>query len=139
MFWTEPDEEEEALLCSPALMARRASESWIVAPPVEVRESTFRQPAHLRSHLLSPGNLKFIATDFLIEKSNGKYGQKKDIYRSIAERIFQKLKRSSCQTSVLTDDMLDRSTAANPLSLQKFQLLRTRLESRRMIRNLCPW
>ncbi|XP_076634414.1 uncharacterized protein LOC143348267 isoform X5 [Colletes latitarsis] len=35
MFWSEPDEEEEALLCSPALMARRASESWIVAPPVE--------------------------------------------------------------------------------------------------------
>lgn len=33
--WSEPDEEEEALLCSPALMARRASESWIVAPPVE--------------------------------------------------------------------------------------------------------
>lgn len=37
MFWSsEPDEEEEALLCSPALMARRASESWIDAPPVEV-------------------------------------------------------------------------------------------------------
>lgn len=39
MFWSEPDEEEEALLCSPALMARRASESWIVAPPVEVRST----------------------------------------------------------------------------------------------------
>ena len=40
MFWSsEPDEEEEALLCSPALMARRASESWIDAPPVEVRAS----------------------------------------------------------------------------------------------------
>lgn len=37
MFWSETtDEEEEALLCSPALMARRASESWIVAPPAEV-------------------------------------------------------------------------------------------------------
>lgn len=36
MFYAEQDEEEEALLCSPALMARRASESWIVAPPVEV-------------------------------------------------------------------------------------------------------
>lgn len=36
MFWVDSDEEEEALLCSPALMARRASESWIVAPPVEV-------------------------------------------------------------------------------------------------------
>ncbi|XP_017878469.1 uncharacterized protein LOC108624031 [Ceratina calcarata] len=36
MLWSEPEsEEEEALLCSPALMARRASESWIVAPPVE--------------------------------------------------------------------------------------------------------
>ena len=36
MFWSEVDEEEEALLCSPALMARRASESWIVSPLVEV-------------------------------------------------------------------------------------------------------
>ncbi|KAJ8683535.1 hypothetical protein QAD02_019327 [Eretmocerus hayati] len=36
MFWAaEPDEDEEALLYSPALMARRASESWIDAPPVE--------------------------------------------------------------------------------------------------------
>ena len=35
MFWSEADEEEEALLCSPALMARRASESWIVSPLVE--------------------------------------------------------------------------------------------------------
>ena len=42
MFWIETDEEEEALLCSPALMARRASESWIVAPPVEVREANSR-------------------------------------------------------------------------------------------------
>lgn len=42
MFWIEADEEEEALLCSPALMARRASESWIVAPPVEVRGANAR-------------------------------------------------------------------------------------------------
>jgi len=42
MFWIEQDEEEEALLCSPALMARRASESWIVAPPVEVRGASPR-------------------------------------------------------------------------------------------------
>ncbi|GAB1868817.1 Junctophilin [Camponotus japonicus] len=40
MFWIESDEEEEALLCSPALMARRASESWIVAPPVEAMPTT---------------------------------------------------------------------------------------------------
>lgn len=31
------DEEEEDLMFSPALLARRASESWIVAPLVEVR------------------------------------------------------------------------------------------------------
>lgn len=30
------DEEEEELMFSPALLARRASESWIIAPPVEV-------------------------------------------------------------------------------------------------------
>lgn len=31
-----PDEDEEDLMFSPALLARRASESWIVEPPVEV-------------------------------------------------------------------------------------------------------
>lgn len=30
------DEDEEDLMFSPALLARRASESWIVAPPNEV-------------------------------------------------------------------------------------------------------
>lgn len=30
------DEEEEDLMFSPALLARRASESWIVTPPAEV-------------------------------------------------------------------------------------------------------
>lgn len=30
------DEEDEDLMFSPALLARRASESWIIAPPVEV-------------------------------------------------------------------------------------------------------
>lgn len=30
------EDEEEDLMFSPALLARRASESWIVAPPVEV-------------------------------------------------------------------------------------------------------
>lgn len=30
------DEEEDDLMFSPALLARRASESWIIAPPVEV-------------------------------------------------------------------------------------------------------
>ncbi|XP_014213472.1 uncharacterized protein LOC106643029 [Copidosoma floridanum] len=38
---SQPDEEEEeALLCSPALMARRASESWIDTPPVEAVPAT---------------------------------------------------------------------------------------------------
>lgn len=34
-YQTEDDEEED-LMYSPALMARRASESWIDTPPVEV-------------------------------------------------------------------------------------------------------
>lgn len=36
MFWTGDEEEEEDLMFSPALMARRASESWINTPPIEV-------------------------------------------------------------------------------------------------------
>jgi hypothetical protein len=38
MFWvgSEEDEEEQNLLFSPALMSRRASESWIDTPPIEV-------------------------------------------------------------------------------------------------------
>lgn len=37
MHWyQEEDDEEEDLMFSPALLARRASESWIIAPPVEV-------------------------------------------------------------------------------------------------------
>ncbi|CAH1396808.1 unnamed protein product [Nezara viridula] len=37
MFWSGEceDEEEEDLMFSPALMARRASESWINTPPIE--------------------------------------------------------------------------------------------------------
>lgn len=35
----EEDEEEEDLMFSPALMARRASESWITTPPTEVSDS----------------------------------------------------------------------------------------------------
>ncbi|KAI5737661.1 hypothetical protein M8J76_015526 [Diaphorina citri] len=37
MFWvgSEEDEEEQNLLFSPALMSRRASESWIDTPPIE--------------------------------------------------------------------------------------------------------
>jgi junctophilin len=38
-MWYNEDEEEEDLLFSPALMARRASESWINAPPIEVMVS----------------------------------------------------------------------------------------------------
>ncbi|XP_054256920.1 uncharacterized protein LOC128999804 [Macrosteles quadrilineatus] len=34
-MWSVEDEEEEDLMFSPALMARRASESWITAPPIE--------------------------------------------------------------------------------------------------------
>ncbi|XP_046675337.1 uncharacterized protein LOC124364142 isoform X2 [Homalodisca vitripennis] len=34
-MWSLEDEEEEDLMFSPALMARRASESWINTPPVE--------------------------------------------------------------------------------------------------------
>lgn len=39
MHWYQEEEyedDEEDLMFSPALLARRASESWIVAPPVEV-------------------------------------------------------------------------------------------------------
>lgn len=37
MHWyQDEDDEEEDLMFSPALLARRASESWIIAPPVEV-------------------------------------------------------------------------------------------------------
>uniref|UniRef100_A0A0A9WAQ6 3-hydroxyanthranilate 3,4-dioxygenase n=2 Tax=Lygus hesperus TaxID=30085 RepID=A0A0A9WAQ6_LYGHE len=35
MFWSAEEEEEEDLMFSPALMARRASESWINTPPIE--------------------------------------------------------------------------------------------------------
>jgi len=38
-MWYNEDEEEEDLLFSPALMARRASESWINTPPIEVTVS----------------------------------------------------------------------------------------------------
>ncbi|XP_011214850.2 uncharacterized protein LOC105234244 [Bactrocera dorsalis] len=31
-----PEEDEEELMYSPALLARRASESWIVEPPIEI-------------------------------------------------------------------------------------------------------
>lgn len=44
MHWYQEDEyedEEEDLMFSPALLARRASESWIVAPPVEVHTFTY--------------------------------------------------------------------------------------------------
>ncbi|KAJ3654493.1 hypothetical protein Zmor_013679 [Zophobas morio] len=45
MLWYQEDEEEENLMFSPALMARRASESWIDTPPVEnlVPQSTTLQ------------------------------------------------------------------------------------------------
>lgn len=40
MMWYQDDDEEEDLMFSPALMARRASESWIDTPPVEVSSPT---------------------------------------------------------------------------------------------------
>lgn len=36
MHWYQEDEEDEDLMFSPALLARRASESWIESAPVEV-------------------------------------------------------------------------------------------------------
>lgn len=36
MWYQNEDEEDEDLMFSPALLARRASESWINAPAVEV-------------------------------------------------------------------------------------------------------
>ncbi|KAL3280911.1 hypothetical protein HHI36_004138 [Cryptolaemus montrouzieri] len=35
MNWYQEEDEEEDLMFSPALMARRASESWIDTPPIE--------------------------------------------------------------------------------------------------------
>lgn len=40
MWYQNEDEEDEDLMFSPALLARRASESWINAPAVEVDFST---------------------------------------------------------------------------------------------------
>ncbi|XP_053613013.1 uncharacterized protein jp isoform X2 [Plodia interpunctella] len=36
MWYQGEDEDEEDLMCSPAILARRASESWINVPPVEM-------------------------------------------------------------------------------------------------------
>lgn len=36
MWYQGEEDEEEDLMCSPAILARRASESWINVPPVEV-------------------------------------------------------------------------------------------------------
>lgn len=39
-MWYQGDEDEdEDLMCSPAILARRASESWINVPPVEVKQN----------------------------------------------------------------------------------------------------
>lgn len=37
MNWYQEDEDEEDIMFSPALLARRASESWILDPPTEVQ------------------------------------------------------------------------------------------------------
>lgn len=39
MLWYQEEDDEEDLMFSPALMARRASESWIDTAPVEVKLS----------------------------------------------------------------------------------------------------
>lgn len=36
MWYQGEEDDEEDLMCSPAILARRASESWINVPPVEV-------------------------------------------------------------------------------------------------------
>lgn len=36
MNWYTEDDDEDDIMFSPAVLARRASESWIVAPPIEV-------------------------------------------------------------------------------------------------------
>lgn len=36
MWYQGEEDEDEDLMCSPAILARRASESWINVPPVEV-------------------------------------------------------------------------------------------------------
>lgn len=41
MWYQGEDEEDEDLMFSPALLARRASESWINAPPIEVNRALF--------------------------------------------------------------------------------------------------
>lgn len=42
MLWYQgDDEEEDEIMNSPALLARRASESWIDTPPIEVRMILF--------------------------------------------------------------------------------------------------
>lgn len=37
MWYQGEEDEDEDLMCSPAILARRASESWINVPPVEVK------------------------------------------------------------------------------------------------------
>lgn len=51
-MWYNEDEEEEDLLFSPALMARRASESWINTPPVEVMVSVITRQVLCWNHLI---------------------------------------------------------------------------------------
>lgn len=58
MHWYQDEEEEEAdLMFSPALLARRASESWIDSAPIEVlnfhqRENLFPFSIFHNFHLL---------------------------------------------------------------------------------------
>lgn len=69
MNWYQDEEyedEEEDLMFSPALLARRASESWIVAPPIEV---------FIRSMLLF-----FIHSNRKIKSKNFNLSQKRRKY-----------------------------------------------------------
>lgn len=50
MHWYQDEEEEEDdLMFSPALLARRASESWIDSAPIEVSPKTMFQKTFLTS------------------------------------------------------------------------------------------
>ncbi|XP_044266248.1 uncharacterized protein LOC123012418 isoform X3 [Tribolium madens] len=60
MLWYQDDDEEENLMFSPALMARRASESWIDTPPVEVD-----------SYAWESGDADFVATQEITARFSG--------------------------------------------------------------------
>ncbi|XP_044266249.1 uncharacterized protein LOC123012418 isoform X4 [Tribolium madens] len=60
MLWYQDDDEEENLMFSPALMARRASESWIDTPPVEVDSYAWGSAEGDRCHVEGGGVLSWV-------------------------------------------------------------------------------